>query len=243
MSDVSRGEGWWLASDLKWYPPESAGDVAPPAVPSTPESVPERGPAPPGSGTGAPPSDPPPSGPPPSGPPPSGPPQGTGGGNGQNSLRSRRLLVGGLALTLALAGGGAALALRSSGRPLPHGTADLPFSGETARGPVDTNSASSSNGTARSPHITTATHRNAAAASHPCCRVPEVVGEQFVNAESDVYSAQLTPTETYGTAADCAGIPVPPRSFVIGREAPVQGSVLAAGTVVVLYFCDGANRA
>jgi uncharacterized membrane protein HdeD (DUF308 family) len=32
MSDVSQGPGWWLASDGKWYPPEShlariAGDV------------------------------------------------------------------------------------------------------------------------------------------------------------------------------------------------------------------------
>jgi hypothetical protein len=30
MSDTSQGEGWWLASDGKWYPPQSATYVAPP---------------------------------------------------------------------------------------------------------------------------------------------------------------------------------------------------------------------
>ena len=30
MSDVSQGEGWWVASDGKWYPPQSA--AAPPAA-------------------------------------------------------------------------------------------------------------------------------------------------------------------------------------------------------------------
>src|SRR6187401_747773 len=31
MSDQSQGPGWWLASDGKWYPPESAQVSAPPA--------------------------------------------------------------------------------------------------------------------------------------------------------------------------------------------------------------------
>jgi hypothetical protein len=30
MSDVSQGPGWWLASDGKWYPPQSASVAAPP---------------------------------------------------------------------------------------------------------------------------------------------------------------------------------------------------------------------
>jgi len=30
MSDVSQGPGWWLASDNKWYPPESAPGYQPP---------------------------------------------------------------------------------------------------------------------------------------------------------------------------------------------------------------------
>ncbi len=34
MSDRSQGEGWWLASDGKWYPPESR--PAPPAPPAPP---------------------------------------------------------------------------------------------------------------------------------------------------------------------------------------------------------------
>ena len=33
MSDTSQGEGWWLASDGKWYPPESAPAPAAPAAP------------------------------------------------------------------------------------------------------------------------------------------------------------------------------------------------------------------
>jgi hypothetical protein len=33
MSDVSQGEGWWLASDGKWYPPESRPMPAPPPPP------------------------------------------------------------------------------------------------------------------------------------------------------------------------------------------------------------------
>jgi hypothetical protein len=40
MSDVSQGPGWWVASDGKWYPPQSAGSPAPgvltlPAGPDT----------------------------------------------------------------------------------------------------------------------------------------------------------------------------------------------------------------
>ena len=30
MSDVSHGPGWWLASDGKWYPPESSPGPVPP---------------------------------------------------------------------------------------------------------------------------------------------------------------------------------------------------------------------
>ena len=33
MSDTSQGEGWWLASDGKWYPPESSPAPAAPAAP------------------------------------------------------------------------------------------------------------------------------------------------------------------------------------------------------------------
>ena len=31
MSDVSQGQGWWLASDGKWYPPESQQTLTAPA--------------------------------------------------------------------------------------------------------------------------------------------------------------------------------------------------------------------
>jgi hypothetical protein len=33
MSDVSMGEGWWRASDAKWYPPETHPDYVEPVVP------------------------------------------------------------------------------------------------------------------------------------------------------------------------------------------------------------------
>lgn len=37
MSDISQGEGWWLASDAKWYPPESRPMLAPlPPPPPSP---------------------------------------------------------------------------------------------------------------------------------------------------------------------------------------------------------------
>src|SRR5271166_3766811 len=36
MSDTSQGEGWWLAGDGKWYPPETA---APSLSPSTDASL------------------------------------------------------------------------------------------------------------------------------------------------------------------------------------------------------------
>lgn len=37
MSDTSQGPGWWIASDGKWYPPESAQPAAPqPPAPQPP---------------------------------------------------------------------------------------------------------------------------------------------------------------------------------------------------------------
>lgn len=41
MSDESRGEGWWLASDGKWYPPESKPSAL--APPPTPTASPPEG--------------------------------------------------------------------------------------------------------------------------------------------------------------------------------------------------------
>lgn len=36
MSDQSQGEGWWQASDSKWYPPESHPDARPAPPPPAP---------------------------------------------------------------------------------------------------------------------------------------------------------------------------------------------------------------
>ena len=34
MSDTSQGDGWWLASDGKWYPPTASPAPAPPETPT-----------------------------------------------------------------------------------------------------------------------------------------------------------------------------------------------------------------
>lgn len=128
MSDTSQGEGWWQASDGKWYPPDAVpgpdpnqtvawkreGPAASPFEPPSPspfEPAPSYG-TPPGYGT--PPAGPPPGyGPPPgSGPPPAGAPPGYGtpvppgyGGIGPPPKKSSRtvwivlaVVVGGLAM-------------------------------------------------------------------------------------------------------------------------------------------------
>lgn len=66
MSDFSQGEGWWQASDGKWYPPEQATAATPvPPVPPT-QPVPPFGSPPPvpmGAPAGGAPAGPPPGGP------------------------------------------------------------------------------------------------------------------------------------------------------------------------------------
>lgn len=51
MSDTSQGPGWWLASDGKWYPPQSATPPAastpPPTPPTAPMAAPPGQPQPP----------------------------------------------------------------------------------------------------------------------------------------------------------------------------------------------------
>lgn len=47
MSDTSRGPGWWIASDGKWYPPESHPDYRPLAPPPTPPPPRPSPPSPP----------------------------------------------------------------------------------------------------------------------------------------------------------------------------------------------------
>lgn len=44
MSDTSQGPGWWLASDGKWYPPQSASSAPPPpqAMTGTPSGQPAK---------------------------------------------------------------------------------------------------------------------------------------------------------------------------------------------------------
>jgi hypothetical protein len=39
MSDVSQGQGWWLASDGKWYPPQQVSQPPPPGTPSLGDMV------------------------------------------------------------------------------------------------------------------------------------------------------------------------------------------------------------
>jgi len=47
MSDVGQGEGWWVASDGKWYPPELHPSYAPPPPPPLPSYTPPPLPRPP----------------------------------------------------------------------------------------------------------------------------------------------------------------------------------------------------
>lgn len=42
MRDTSQGPGWWLASDGKWYPPETAAPP-PPLPPPPPPAAASRG--------------------------------------------------------------------------------------------------------------------------------------------------------------------------------------------------------
>ena len=42
MSDTSQGEGWWQASDGKWYPPQQAEATLPPPPPSAPGTSPTQ---------------------------------------------------------------------------------------------------------------------------------------------------------------------------------------------------------
>ena len=46
MSDTSQGDGWWLASDGKWYPPSSAPGPAPTPAPPAYGQAPSYGQAP-----------------------------------------------------------------------------------------------------------------------------------------------------------------------------------------------------
>ena len=39
MSDTSQGEGWWIASDGKWYAPELHPDYVAPVAPPTPDPL------------------------------------------------------------------------------------------------------------------------------------------------------------------------------------------------------------
>ncbi len=54
MSDVSKGPGWWLASNGKWYPPETHPDAAPPTLPTPPTPTAATRPMAPGPSATAP---------------------------------------------------------------------------------------------------------------------------------------------------------------------------------------------
>src|SRR6476619_6421021 len=99
MSDSTQGEGWWQASDGKWYPPEQHPDFQAGATQSM-ESVPPPTaampvpPPPPTSVVGAPPPGAP-GGPPPGAP--GGPPPGAPGAPAAGSSNTKWIVVGVLA--------------------------------------------------------------------------------------------------------------------------------------------------
>ena len=43
MSDTSQGEGWWQASDEKWYPPETRPGLPQNQMPAPPQPAPSEG--------------------------------------------------------------------------------------------------------------------------------------------------------------------------------------------------------
>jgi uncharacterized RDD family membrane protein YckC len=51
MSDQSQGEGWWLASDGKWYPPQPEAAETPPEAAETPAPPAAEATAPPAGAT------------------------------------------------------------------------------------------------------------------------------------------------------------------------------------------------
>jgi hypothetical protein len=264
VCETSRGEGWWLASDQRWYPPEAAEDARPTDSSSAPEPVPELDGTPPVGGTAASPSD------RDSASSPSD--QDTASSPSDQDAeppaeeragpaRRRRKLAAAAALVVVLAAGGTALALQGSGPPVsratfadrvgsdrtaapshrPTATARLPYSAATAPAPTGSTHGTS-RGAAPAPHRTMDTEPHATtSATSPCCTVPNVVNVQFAQAQEDVYSARLNPQETSGTPADCAGRTIPKGTFIIERQDPVPGSVLMPGATVTLYFCAGST--
>jgi hypothetical protein len=124
MSDTSQGEGWWQASDGKWYAPEQHPDYQPPAQPTEPTQPAARaGEGPPTEATpppteGAPPVPPvpptqampmPPPGAPPGAPPrqpypppgaPGGPPPGAPGPDAAGRSNAKWFIGGAIALVI-----------------------------------------------------------------------------------------------------------------------------------------------
>jgi hypothetical protein len=101
MSDFSQGEGWWQASDGKWYPPESAPPgFAASATPGYTAPLPTA-PVP----TGPPPMGPPPMGPPPGGPAPTPAKSGLGTGPIVAIVVAAVVIIGAIAY-FATSGGG-----------------------------------------------------------------------------------------------------------------------------------------
>jgi hypothetical protein len=122
-------------------------------------------------------------------------------------------------------------------------TAQLPYSSDIGPGRPRTTHAPSI-GPGPAPHRAAHTEPSVPTASAPpCCSVPNVVGEQFAQAESDVYSARLNPQEYYGAPANCTGRSIPKGTFIIGQQDPARGSALPPDSTVNLYFCDSSNSA
>jgi hypothetical protein len=251
VCETSRGEGWWLASDQRWYPPEAAEGGRPTDSSAAPEPVPELDGTPPVDGAASSPSD---QDAPstPSGHDSEPPAEERAGPTGR-----RRKLVVAASLVVVLAAGGTALALQISGRPVGRATfadrvgsdrtappthrstaiARLPYSAAKAPAPTGTTH-ETSRGAGPALHRTFDTEPHATTSStSPCCTVPNVVNMQFAQAEADVYSARLNPKELSLTATECVGRTIPKGTFIIERQDPVPGSVLTPGAAVNLYFC------
>jgi PknH-like extracellular domain len=123
MSDMSQGDGWWQASDLKWYPPEKRPDPA--ALPPPPDQQPQRPSPGQPPGGGPPPQPAPPQqpaeptqhAPEPLGQQPAGPPPWQPAPHGNRDQWLVLGIVAALVVAAALAGAGIYIATKKSNKP------------------------------------------------------------------------------------------------------------------------------
>jgi hypothetical protein len=142
MSDASQGDGWWQASDLKWYPPEKRPDPA--ALPPPPDQQPQRPSPGQPPGGGPPPQPAPPQqpaeptqhAPEPLGQQPAGPPPWQPAPHGNRDQWLVLGIVAALVVAAALVGAGIYIATKKSNKPAASSSTTTPTTTTPAGPPV-----------------------------------------------------------------------------------------------------------